>query len=410
MRVEYKEELNKILDYLGGELDISETAYKTAVRSYNVVGELLSNSEKLKKYNPEILPQGSFMLGTMIKPISDSDDLDIDLVCQLDGKPIMWAQKDLKEAVGDVLKDSRYGVMLKEYEGGRRCWTILYAEGSNYHMDILPSIVSENQNVYLAKSFSINEELNLEPLAIRITDKERSDYGTEIDSDYWYKSNPFGYAQWFFQRAMVDRRKMFALNEAVNPVREYEKNKLPLQRVVQILKRHRDIMFDDDQYNSDNKPISIIITTLAARSYNKSENITDALLNAVSRMRDHIETRWNSEESRYEKWIENPVNNEENFADKWIEESQKESYFYMWLDKLETDIRTLTNSESVGLPRLQESFSAQFGENLSKRVFTNYGVGDRILREEGKQRMATGTGMLGSTGIGVRDHEFRGNK
>jgi len=39
--------------------------------------------------------------------------------------------------------------------------------------------------------------------------------------------------------------------------------KTPLQQVVKILKRHRDVMFLDAP---DKKPMSIIITTLAGRS------------------------------------------------------------------------------------------------------------------------------------------------
>ena len=57
----------------------------------------------------------------------------------------------------------------------------------------------------------------------------------------------------------------------------YKEKKSPLQRVVQILKRHRDLMFNGDE----SKPISIIITTLAARAYNKETDVLDALVNVV---------------------------------------------------------------------------------------------------------------------------------
>lgn len=43
-----------------------------------------------------------------------------------------------------------------------------------------------------------------------------------------------------------------------------------LQRIVQILKRHRDIMFNGDE----DKPISIIITTLASRAYRGETNLS----------------------------------------------------------------------------------------------------------------------------------------
>ena len=118
---------------------------------------------------------------------------------------------------------------------------------------------------------SLNSSANLSEvgkLAIRITDNERDDFPFETDHTNWLKSNPFGYAKWFFNRAEVSSTKRVMLSEAIKPVPNFQQNKLPLQRVVQILKRHRDMMFNGD----DDKPISIIITTLAARAYNKEEN------------------------------------------------------------------------------------------------------------------------------------------
>ncbi len=89
---------------------------------------LSKEGSPLYPYNPRILPQGSFMLGTIIKPINDEDDIDIDLVCKLNGKPINWTQKHLKDTVGDRLKDhSTYEEMIEDKDGGRRCWTLEYS-------------------------------------------------------------------------------------------------------------------------------------------------------------------------------------------------------------------------------------------------------------------------------------------
>ena len=96
------QQFSDILEELGKTLDISETQYEAAVKSYEAVGNWLAKEDStLAPYSPEILPQGSFMLGTMVKPINDKDDLDIDLVCQLKGKNPNWTQRDLKHKVGD---------------------------------------------------------------------------------------------------------------------------------------------------------------------------------------------------------------------------------------------------------------------------------------------------------------------
>lgn len=106
-----------------------------------------------------------------------------------------------------------------------------------------------------------------------------------------------------FNRAVIRTTKLFSLSEAVQPVPKYQHNKLPLQRVVQILKRHRDMMFE----GADNKPISIIITTLASRAYNKQENIIEALVDVVNNMERFIEVRRDKYTNVPYKFIGNPL-------------------------------------------------------------------------------------------------------
>lgn len=151
---EEKKQFSEILETLGETLDITETQYNAAVSSYGAVGEWLAKPESsLAQYKPVVRPQGSFMLGTMIKPICEEDDLDIDLVCELTGKNPQWTQYYLKQAVGNRLKaNETYKNMLDEE--GRRCWTLMYSNSVNYHMDILPSLVCNGYNIVLEKAFS----------------------------------------------------------------------------------------------------------------------------------------------------------------------------------------------------------------------------------------------------------------
>ena len=67
--------IDLVLRRIAKELDISEDKRKKAVESYNSVGTYLSNHIKAQV---DIFPQGSFRLGTVIKPLSDEDDYDID--------------------------------------------------------------------------------------------------------------------------------------------------------------------------------------------------------------------------------------------------------------------------------------------------------------------------------------------
>lgn len=407
LTLEQKQQFDEIMEMLGESLDITETQYTAAVKSYGAVGEWLAKPESpLAPYKPVIRPQGSFMLGTMIKSINEKDDLDIDLVCELTGKAPQWAQSHLKKAVGDRLKENElYRNMLDEE--GRRCWTLEYADSANYHMDILPSLVCYEYNIVLEKSFSAAAltDSRYDTLAIRITDKEHEDYYTDTIPEHWLKSNPFGYAKWFFNEASIEMRKSIALSEMVNPVPKYQKEKLPLQRVIQILKRHRDMMFNGDE----KKPISIIITTLASKAYKKETSIIDALISVATTMRNQIEEKYDYNAGRKIKWIANPVNVEENFADKWVECPQKEVNFYRWLDRLEQDIQNIVRQ--VGIPNISKAMKNSFGEQTVIKIISALGDKYQQLRQSEALRMSIGTGTLSTMGpIVTTQHHFHGSR
>ena len=402
---EQTKQFSDILEELGKTLDVSESQFKAAVSSYEAVGKWLSKEDSvLFPYKPEILPQGSFMLGTMIKPEHEKDDLDVDLVCQLTGKRPEWTQFDLKQKVGDRLKlNDKYKEMLSKTKEGRRCWTMHYSDAANYHLDILPCLISEGYKVVLAKSFSAREFEQTDNLAIRITDKKEANYNTATNPEEWLKSNPFGFSRWFFDRADLSLRKAGWISESIQPVPVFRADKLPLQRVVQILKRHRDMIFNGNEH----KPISMIITTLAAKSYGKEINITDALLSVAEKMPKLIEERFSAKHGKYIKWISNPVNEEENFADKWSDHPEREVNFYKWMEQVRIDIIKAT--QQIGLDKIQESLNMPFGKDVILKSFASYGEKQRILTENGSLKMAMGTGILGSVGrTEVRSHNFYG--
>jgi hypothetical protein len=285
---------------------------------------------------------------------------------------------------------------------GRRCWTLKYAQ-DKYHMDVLPCFVAEEYSTLLEKAFSNIEQKDVDNLSIRITDKTSPNYKTDNNIDNWQKSNPFGYARWFYDIATrpVELRKLFSLNESIKPVPPYQDKKFPLQRIVQLLKRHRDIMFDGD----DDKPISIIITTLASRAYGDAPgtDIADTLMNIAYTLEKYIEDR------NGVKWVVNPVNKEENFADKWVEHPKREKNFYRWTKRLQTDLHNIYNMQIKGLNTLNESMKKSFGESAVTKAFSNYGEKMKNIRDSGGLKMAATTGMLGLSGrTVVGGHTFFG--
>jgi len=131
--------------------------------------------------------------------------------------------------------------------------------------------------------------------------------------------------------------------------------KTPLQSVVQLLKQHRDVMFED---NPDVKPISIIITTLAAKAYNNETNLADAFINIINGMERYLEE---NEKGKFV--VSNPVNPLENFADKWEEESEKEVAFFEWIEQLKKDYSEIS-SLSLSFTSKKDTYEAMFGRTL----------------------------------------------
>ena len=387
---EQNKQFHEILEELSKNLDITPAQYEAAEKSYQFVGEWLSSPESpLAPYAPEIEPQGSFLLGTMTRPIHEEDDLDVDLVCRLTGKSGNWTQYDVKKIVGDRLKqhDTLKRMLDKE---GRRCWTLVHRDEARFHLDILPSIVSTGYKLsYEQKLFSDSLQ-DVEQLAIRITDNKLVNYNTATDIIEWLKSNPFGYALWFKIRCQVGKTRLFSLNEAIKPIPPQQQHKLPLQIIVQLLKRHRDIMFNGD----DDKPISIIITTLAARAYNHQTNAIDGLISVVNSMENFIEQRMDSK-GRWIKWISNPVNPAENFADKWPDAPNKQANFYRWLSKVKADLGQLIIQRG---PDIQLTMADLFGKRDVTKTFSNIGDAALSQRQSGGMKMAAGTGIISSLG------------
>jgi len=344
MVLERHDEFRTLLQGLAESLDISETQYEAAVKHYEAVGDWLNKKDSpITVHYPQIFPQGSFRLGTMIKPFNDTDEYDIDLVCELKAlRKENVTQKQLKDMVGDRLKaNERYRKMLEE---GKRCWTLQYADLARFHMDILPAI-PDNEINGIAREIGANLAEN----AILITDRELYN---------WQRSNPVGYAGWFKERMRIqfDAKRMLlaeSLRASVEDVPDY-KVKTPLQRSIQILKRHRDIMFASDE---DDRPISIIISTLAARAYSNEADLLDALQTIVNKMPGLIER-----DEQGNALVTNPVNRIENFADKWQKHPQRETKFRKWLKRVRDDLDAALRAGN--LRDMTESLKPRFGDRI----------------------------------------------
>lgn len=371
--------IDNMLRRIAKELEISKTEFDKAVQSYGAVGTYLDNN--IPEYDIRVVPQGSFSLGTVIKPITDKDEYDIDLVAIIENQ--FSSARELKNIVGDALKASdRYSDKLKE---GKRCWTIEYADSSQYHMDILPTMKS---STYLS-----NKKLIM-------THKESE------NSDYEFRTtNPEAYYEWFTKKMEKEKKKLteeYAIRNKVEivDVPEYEV-KTTLQIAIEILKRYRDIKF---QHNPEIKPISITLTTLMAEIYTGEENVYE-LIEKFSR--DY--TKYLEKDEKGNIVIKNPVNSDENFADKWQVYPERKEAFFEFMTQLRNEV--VTNKILLEGHQVEQAkvYKTLFGENMMNKVYEKKANETRVAREKGEVYLKeNGNITTERTEIKVKNHNFYG--
>ena len=368
--------IDALIDGTLDQLDIPEAMHNKAVAEYQAVGQWLARAgEAANGADWFIFPQGSFILGTVVRPIVGTE-YDIDLVARRDLLKTSITRADLKAGVGATLAgfvESRRGVAgaPSRLAEGRRCWTLGYTD-QGFHMDVLPAIPDDDPD---------------SPTAILLPDRELIE---------WQHSDPIAYAAWFIQRA----ERQLLLKEARAYVLDVPRfgPRQPLQRAVQVLKRHRDMHFGDD---IDATPPSILITTLAALAYTDENDILEVVIRIAATMERLIENRagvW---------WVANPVVPQENFADKWATHPQRRTRFLEWLHKLQRDLADL---QSDTLPHAIQRLCPMLGEDEVLKAAEGLGNEYRGLRQQGVLTAGGALTTLGVAGQKVKDHTFYGGR
>src|SRR5688500_13893112 len=108
--------------------------------------------------------------------------------------------------------------MLDAKEGGRRCWTLKYADASKFHLDVLATSRGPNWRQLVAAG--VPEEYAKH--ALLITDKTRWHDPTD-----WPHTNPRGYGDWFKSQMRVrleeEKRLVAASRRAsVTQIQDFE--------------------------------------------------------------------------------------------------------------------------------------------------------------------------------------------
>lgn len=257
-------------------LDISPTMYKNAVEKYHAITKFLNDYG----IDADMYPQGSFAFGTVIRPnaTNPSASYDLDFICQVRGSRVDYAPSELRQIIEEALSSSGiYGGKLTVY---KECFTIEYADVNDigFTIDIVPATdeTVENKNQLIKKS--------LEPALIE-TAIAIPKYNGERNYS-WLTNNPKGLRAWFDAKnepflaasRSAYRERLFAANRVLFASVEeipHELDRSALQRVIQILKYHRDVFYAKIEDGNEIKPISAIINVVI---FEKAESIFSAHL------------------------------------------------------------------------------------------------------------------------------------
>jgi len=261
-----------------------------------------------------------------------------------------------------------------------RCWCLEYADNMRFHMDILPCIPERQELRKVLREAMVRvgapDKLaeSVANLTVSITDDRHPRY--RIVSEEWFVSNPVGFALWFESRMklatmLLEKRLLEARAARIDdlPVFRWKK---PLQRAVQLLKRHRDIMFAD---NSELKPVSNILTTLAGLAYRGESDLGETLSRCIKDMEGLV----NSDAPR----VPNPVNPSEDFADKWTTAEGRakrlEENFWRWLAQAKADFDSIRSSTDMDF--IAEQALRKLGARIDSGEFLRkVGFGTPIVR------------------------------
>ncbi len=375
-----------ILERTCQQLELTDAQFELAKSRYEGVGAWLAESDEPLIRGLEIYPQGSVSLGTTVKPLG-REEYDLDLVSLVRHLVHTVSPGLLKRAIGDRLHaNGHYRDILVEK---RRCWRLAYA--NEFHLDITPSIPNP--------ACRRGGEL--------VPEKQRPE---------WKPSNPKGYRIWFEERARIRPRirvveaEVAKIRAQVESLPEPTSFKGLLRRTVQICKRHRDVWFSARE--QDLAPISIVLTTLAAKSYAYcAANFTyetelDVFLDVVRYMPAFVERGMVDGREHYFVW--NETTEGENFAEKWNADPRLARAFFAWQVAAVRDFEQLVLL--TGLDQMGKELGRSLGEAPVNRAMSALTQAISTARTAGHLFVAPSAGLAtgAATGIPVRPNTFFG--
>jgi hypothetical protein len=365
-------QVDDVLHRIAGRLQLSKTDHRRAEEHYKTIGEWLELDPDLARYMPSIYPQGSMRIGTTVRPLAHLE-FDLDIVCEF--LEIDWRRIRDPLRLLDAIEKRLQGneVYKSKVERRNRCIRVKYAD--RFHLDILPA----------APDRESGESCVVVP---------------DSDAQDWKCSNPKGFAAWFESRS-----KVLLVDQALKfmeplPDRIPVDGKPPLTRAVQLLKRWRDVKYEDDQKKA---PISIVLTALAGAHYKGEGSVNKAIQSIVDGILSGVPPRGKRIV------VANPMNQKEDLSERWDDDVEAYRAFVEGIQELRESWRELNllQSRPRGAVTAADVLKKLFGENVTDDAFKDQAKAIQSAREEGKIGVEKSTGIItlaGGSGIAPVEH------
>lgn len=366
-------------------LDISPTMYKDAVEKYQNLATFLQENG----INANFYPQGSFALGTVIRPYNKDKErnYDLDFICEIEGDKSYVKPKALRDSIESLLLNSKYKDKLEIFD---ECFKITYADKNEigFSIDIVPAINEDSEVKANLLANAEYPELIDSSIAIPRFSNQKI-YN-------WITNNPAGYKKWFeqinekFNKYSYEEYRKELLSESngfFGSIDEipYQLDRSSLQRVIQILKYHRDIFYSHIPNGEDLKPISALISTVVVKISQNFDprigcfDLLDIVINEMLNYEEILKIGFSKFNATYEerkelideelKWkVENPANPGDNLADLWNKNEQIPYLFFKWLN---TAKRELINSVYLPDDEFRALNENAFGQKVVERIWGN---------------------------------------
>jgi hypothetical protein len=389
-QLQQRRAITGILEYAISSLELTQVQRADVEATYHECGEHLALKLGRTKISGEIFPQGSMRLGTVIRPLRNITDVfDLDVVFLLLLPSSGKLPSNFRDDVGSHLRQKYNGTVKPLAKG----WRLDFSKERDYHLDVIPAMISSTGGNIIA-----------------IT-----------DSNNWRDSNPRDYATWFESRAKLQPRfaveamakegAILANRASIEPLPEHTPFKQPLQRIVQIAKRHRDYYFSRVNKDSSQMPASIVLTTLLAKAYERCVNSRayesgfDLMLSCVEDMPNYFDQMPLSEAISQEVYIlRNPSLSSENLVEKWKDRRLAQA-FRDWHGSLMVFLRAIIGTDSDPRRLLTETL----GDKPINAAFAKQASTFNSARENRLLTINTTSGLtLGSSSI-VPRHKIHGS-